>query len=58
MNMLSYSVLFVINETLCRVEAFSGILTNSPKQKLATIKLDNLARSCSKFENFDQFFQK
>ena len=39
--MLSYSVL-IINKTLCRDEAFSEILTNLSKQKLATIKLNNL----------------
>ena len=49
--MLSHSTIF-INKTLCRAEAFSGILTNLAKQKLATIKLNNLNKILGKLWTF------
>ena len=55
--MLSYLVFF-INEKLCRAEAFSGILSNFPKQKLAIIKLNKLSKILNKFGNLGSIFLK
>ena len=55
--MLSYSVLF-INKTFCRAEAFSGILTDLPNQKLATIKSNNVNKIFNNFENLKPIFSK
>ena len=34
-----------LNKMLCRADAFSGILTNFPRQELAKIKLNNLNKT-------------
>ena len=57
MNMLSYSILFC-NKKLCRAEAFSGIVTNLRKQKLDSIKLKKLTKTCNNFDDWHQFFKK
>ena len=41
-----------------RAEAFSGILTDLPKQKLATIKLNNVRKIYNNFENLKPIFSK
>ena len=54
--MLSYSALF-IDKKFRRAEAFSGILTNLPKQKLDIIKqLEQ--KSVTTLVIWEQFFQK
>ena len=55
-NMISYSVLF-INKTFCRAKAFSQILTDLPKCKLAIIKSNNL-KICNNFDNLELIFWK
>ena len=56
-NMVSYSALFP-KKTLCRAKAFSGVLSNLPKQKLVIIKVNIFNKNYNKFDNLESFFPK
>ena len=56
-NMLSYPMLS-INIKLCIAVTFSGILTNFPKQKLATIALNNLNKNLIALTTAANFFKR
>ena len=55
--MLSYPMLS-INIKLCIAVTFSGILTNFPKQKLATMALNNLNKNLIALTTVANFFKR